>query len=339
MKTILQLLLVFAAFSSSAQFFYSANGTTTNEQAAVSEATSYFRDTDSPAKRARGLELLTQHANKGSATAALLLAKYYQGTDPEKANLFFQIVAKKGNAEARQRLADYQAYRFPSQQNSAGALRLRQLASANGSVEAKRELARCYAEGRLGVAQNMPMAFTIWEELEDYWLMAQHTPDFTVEKYKWLRVGLLAGKNTDLTSEMRQNLFSYVGKTTKGIIDQGEAAALNYYNRRYSTINSRPELESPRAEDFRVVTNQVFNIRKSVLWKFFSGDVFEKVGNLATVRKAIEGRGMIAVRNLPEDAVAGKHVNIAAMRVGNYVYSGVLLELWDCGTMPMPANK
>jgi hypothetical protein len=93
-----------------------------------------------------------------------------------------------------------------------------------------------------------------------------------------------------------------------------------------------------RYDSFRVVTNQAFNIRRSLAWT-------HQVGELTAVHKKLHifdvgghQTKWIAVTNSPP-ATQGKRMDIIAMRVGTVTYIDVPIELWDCGHPYIPKAK
>lgn len=94
-----------------------------------------------------------------------------------------------------------------------------------------------------------------------------------------------------------------------------------------------------KGEPIRVVTNQVYNAEKSVLWKYVGGKVTSKIDGIVIVHYApydYPGSAKyFAVRNYSGDAVDGKNISAVAMRVGEAQWGDKPIELWDCGTKPV----
>ncbi len=222
MKPILIILLVSTAFSVAAQSIYlPAKAARTNEVDAVITATRLL-ESSSPAIKAQGLDLMIQLANGGSVPAALQVGKYYSNNNArEKAVEFYLIAARKGNVDAQVTLAA----RYYNDNNYAEAFKWYQQAASKGNREAKNGLAFCFFKGH-GTAKNIPRAIQLYEETEYFQGIAGITEN-PVEKYKWLRVAQLSGKDVD------SNLKDFVAKYPKPVIDQGEPLAQSYYNKRF----------------------------------------------------------------------------------------------------------
>ena len=75
-------------------------------------------------------------------------------------------------------------------------------------------------------AKNFTRAFALWEQNESYRSLALHTVN-PVEKYKWFRVAQLPGQSIE------KALDNLVVLQPRSVADQGEAAALAYYTKRY----------------------------------------------------------------------------------------------------------
>jgi hypothetical protein len=97
---------------------------------------------------------------------------------------------------------------------------------------------------------------------------------------------------------------------------------------------------------FRIVTNQVFDVRRSILWTNLTGKVSGKHGDVILLSKRVyislrdlkyEDRIFAAIRNYPESAVQDKLMHLRAMKVGRYDTGTMLVELYDCG-IPAPAR-
>jgi hypothetical protein len=85
--------------------------------------------------------------------------------------------------------------------------------------------------------------------------------------------------------------------------------------------------------NYRTVTNQLFNIQKSILWRPVAGTILHKTaGGVLIVERTI-GREVdtIALRNYSGESTDGKPINTLAMPVGAHERDGQTLELWDCG--------
>ncbi len=89
-----------------------------------------------------------------------------------------------------------------------------------------------------------------------------------------------------------------------------------------------------QANPFRTVTNQVFNVQQSALWKIITGVVSsQSAGGLIYIE---HGQKLMAIRNCTADATAGKTITLLAIRTGTYASDGYPVELWDCGTPYVP---
>ncbi len=112
-------------------------------------------------------------------------------------------------------------------------------------------------------------------------------------------------------------------------------------SRRAPLATERPKVippAPPKADEFRVVNGQMYNIRRSQLWQDMNGQVQENEGNVFFL---LTGSGKyvrwIAVKNLPPaQGISGREIQFRGMPTGRYQWGDKPLELWDCGTPPQP---
>jgi hypothetical protein len=114
----------------------------------------------------------------------------------------------------------------------------------------------------------------------------------------------------------------------------------------------------PTAASFRVVTGQVFNIDRSVLWESFTGECVTVLTNgvviqMFGIRRRPGAVGdhvsayervplkKIFVRNYPQNLMptTAKPMSGMAMLVGTIQMGADTLELWDYGTPNIPRAK